>query len=65
MMNWQQCLIDERAALADKLGKLNIFLAGLDDDLRGLKPRDIALLQEQSAAMTHYLETLDRRIGRF
>lgn len=63
--DWKDRLTGERRELSDKLGKLNIFLASLDDDgAPNLLPIDIALLQIQAHHMTCYLETLQRRIDR-
>lgn len=64
MKDWQARVVKERAELAEKLGKLNVFL-GNDENLRGLTNKAVALLIAQSHAMTGYLDILDRRIGDF
>jgi hypothetical protein len=58
MTDWQQRVLEERAALAEKLEKLKSYLA------RGYV-EDEALLKEQANWMEGYLFTLDRRIAKF
>jgi len=59
----QQRVIDERAELEDRHGKLSIFL---DAPLfQTLPEEDRALLSEQFIHMTDYLNVLTRRIDRF
>jgi len=54
---WFQRLVAERAQLADKLEKLQLYLASSLDVPQG------ELLRKQAAIMTQYLEVLDARLA--
>jgi hypothetical protein len=63
--DWLDRVREERQQLSERLGKLNVFLASLDDDgAPELAPKDIALLIAQSHAMTNYLDIIERRLAR-
>ena len=56
-------MIAERKELSDRLGKLNVFLARLDDpDPPALTMKQIILMRIQSHMMAGYQAILERRI---
>ena len=61
MEPWQERVIEEQAALKERLKKLNTFL---DDSVKveSIRRVDHSLLKRQRAAMTEYLTVLDIRI---
>ena len=64
LLPWQQRVVEERAALSDRLQKLDCFLN--DRFLReSVTERDLKLLQEQSSCMHKYHAILVLRIARF
>lgn len=63
MTDWQQRVIDEAAALQEKLTKLsNLTLLVEHPECTA---QDAALLLEQKTHMQQYLNVLERRIARF
>jgi hypothetical protein len=62
--DWQQRVIEEKAALDEKRGKLIEMIKG-NPRFSKLAPEDQALLADQSRAMGRYSTILGRRIDRF
>lgn len=60
---WQERVVEERAQLAERLTKLDEYLANRNA-LEPMTP-DMILLVRQQTAMKVYLEILDERIKRF
>lgn len=60
----QERVVQERAELAEKLQKLDAFLAE-PAKFHALDFTDACLLVEQSEIMRIYVEVLDERIARF
>ena len=61
MEPWQERLMTERDELADKLGKLKVFLEN-EENLKPIANNDVALLMAQKYAMMQYLDILNTRI---
>ena len=63
MEDYQQRVVDEEKALAEKLGKLEVFIQG--HGFKALSDVDRTLLNDQAGHMRSYLHVLRLRIGRF
>ncbi len=64
LLPWQQRVVEEQAALSERLQKLDYFLNNRFHRESLTKP-DLKLLQEQSSAMHRYHAILELRIARF
>lgn len=64
MQDYQQRVLDEQTALADKLVKLTKFISA-SDAFAALPDEDKVLLREQRDHMSAYHDVLRRRIERF
>lgn len=63
MTDWQQRVVDEKAALDEKLKKIVIFLEGPNRNI--VAPMDVRLLEQQYTHMLAYSLILGVRIARF
>lgn len=63
MEDFQQRVVDEHAALAEKIGKLNKFMEG--EVFRALPSDEQIRLRQQSLHMDGYELTLRKRIAAF
>lgn len=64
LASFKQRVIDEHNELAERIAKLETFLAAQRVNPT-IQPEDLGLLREQHHWMVAYRDTLSRRIARF